>query len=182
MGLELIIFIIAILFGILLYWRESNSNKLYRILNKIVNSKELQMKPGDKKGFVYQQKFLPRVVYITFFFLLMVVILQFVTPVKIFGSYDGVSNFASCVVGTLIGTYVATFVLKSGRVIDEKSDGLGDLVSDTLEKGKEIIEDLTSKSEEEINESEKQPESKEGNETPEKKSARERLKDKGFLK
>jgi hypothetical protein len=147
-----------------------------------VNSKELQLKPGDKTGFVYRQKFLPRVVYITFFFLLMTLILQFITPIKIFGSYDGVFNFASCVVGTLIGTYVATFVLKSGRVIDEKSDDFGDLVSETIDKGKEIIDDLTSKLENEENKINEDSITKEAEPKEENKSARERLRDKGFLK
>ena len=60
MTLELIVFIAAILFGILLYWRESNGNGLYRFCNKIINSKELQMKSEDKTGFVFQQTFLLR--------------------------------------------------------------------------------------------------------------------------
>lgn len=176
MGLDLIIFIGAILFGILLYWRESNGNGMYRTLNKIVNAKELQMKADDKTGFVYQQKFLLRLVYITMLFLLVSVVLQFVTPFKPFGSYDGVSIFASCIVGTLIGTYVANFVIKSGKVIEERSDDLSDIVSDTIEKGKEVYEDMTSN--EEVVEEAPKPE------TPKKpeKSARERLKDKGFLK
>ena len=41
MGLELVIFIAAILFGIFLYWRESNGNGVYRFFNKILNSKEI---------------------------------------------------------------------------------------------------------------------------------------------
>lgn len=51
MGLtfELIIFIASILFGILWYWRESNGNGLYRFFNKILNSKELQMKSTEKR-------------------------------------------------------------------------------------------------------------------------------------
>lgn len=182
MGLELIIFIVAILFGILLYWRESNTNKLYRIINRIVNSKELQMKPDDKTGFVYKQKFIPRLVYITFFLLLIAVILQFVSPINIFGSYDGVSNFASILVGTLLGTYIANFVLKSGKVIDDKSDGLGDLVSDTFEKGKEIIDDITSKNNDEEEQVLEEPKASIDESSEEKKSARDRLKDKGFLK
>lgn len=176
MGPDFIIFIGAILFGILLYWRESNSNGIYRTLNKILNTKALQMKADDKTGFVYQQKFLLRLVYITMLFLLVSVVLQFVTPFKPFGSYDGFSIFTSCIVGTLIGTYVANFVIKSGKVIEERSDDLSEIVSDTIEKGKEVYEDITSK--EAVIEETSEPE------TPQKseKSARERLKDKGFLK
>ena len=176
MGLEIIIFIAAILFGIFLYWRESNGNGMYRFLNKMVNSKELQMKPTDKKGFVFQQAFLPRLVYIAGGFLLVAVILQFLTPFKIFASYNGVSAFASIVVGTLIGTYVANFVIKSGDVIEDKSDSLEDIVHDTIEKGKEMIEDITSKEKEDVTSSEVEKSQELTEETPKKeeKSARER--------
>jgi len=51
MTLEIIVFVAAILFGILWYWRESKDNKIYRLVNKISNSKKLQMKPENKKGF-----------------------------------------------------------------------------------------------------------------------------------
>ena len=184
MGLELIVFISAVLFGILLYWRESNGNGLYRFVNKIVNSKELQMKASDKKGFVYKQAFLPRLVYVVALFLLIAVIFQFLTPFKIFGSYDGMSMFASSIVGTLIGTYVANFVLKSGNVIEEKSETIEDMVSDAVEKGKDFIDDLKSKSKDtestsdvEVNDiKEDVNEAKEDT-----KSARDRLKDKGYL-
>ena len=176
MGLELIIFIAAILFGILLYWRESNGNGLYRFVNKIVNSKELQMKPEVKKGFIYQQDFLPRLVFVAAFFLVAGIIVQFLSPIEIFTSYNGVSALSSMAVGTLLGTYVANFVLKSGKVIDEKKDDLGDIVSDTIEKGKEILDDITSKDEEIVEE----PKIEEP--TKNEKSARDRLKDKGFLK
>ena len=69
MILEFTIFVAAILLGIVLYWRESKGNKAYRFLNKIMNSKELQMKPEDQTGFVFQQKFLLRLVFITALFL-----------------------------------------------------------------------------------------------------------------
>ncbi|MEZ4797739.1 MAG: hypothetical protein R2785_11295 [Flavobacteriaceae bacterium] len=182
MTIELIVFIIAILFGVLLYWRESNGNGLYRFVNKIVNSKELQMKAGDRTGFVFQQKFLLRVVYITFLFILVSLVLQFLTPFQLFGSYDGVSTFASSIVGTILGTYLANFVLKSGKIVDEKSESITDLVSDTIEKSKEFLDDITTK--DKVDEVVEEPETQETQEQPkqEKKSARERLKDKGFLK
>jgi len=179
MTIELIVFISAILFGVLLYWRESNGNGLYRFINKIVNSKELQMKENDRTGFVFQQKFLLRLVYVAFLFLIVSLVLQFFTPFKPFGSYNGVSTFASSVVGTVIGTYLANFVLKSGKIVDEKSGTLTDMVSETLDKGKELLDDMTNKGEVEdaIEETPK------AEDTPkeEKKSARERLKDKGLM-
>ena len=177
MTIELIVFIVAILFGVLLYWRESNGNGLYRFINRIVNSKELQMKKDDRTGFVFQQKFLLRIVYVTFLFLMVSIVLEFFTPFKPFGSYNGVSTFASSIVGTVLGTYLANFVLKSGKIVDEKSESITELVSGTIEKGKEMLDDITTKEEPEavIEEPKKE-------ETPkEEKSARERLKDKGLI-
>lgn len=178
---ELIIFIAAVLFGILLYWRESNGNGIYRFFNKLINSKELQMKSTSKKGFVYQQSFLLRVVFITFLFLIGIVIARFLIPIDL----ATISLFTSMTVGTIVGTYVAGFVFKSGEVIDEKSDSLEDMVSDAVEKGKDIIEDLKSKGKETIDDvKEDVKEVKEDvSETIEKteKSARDRLKDKGYM-
>ena len=178
MTIELIVFIAAILFGVLLYWRESNGNGLYRFVNKIVNSKELQMKQDDRTGFVFQQKFLLRLVYITFLFLGFIVIVKFLIPIGY--SYNTVSTFASSVVGTVLGTYLANFVLKSGKIVDEKSESLTDLVSGTIEKGKEMLDDITSN--DDGNDIENAINEKPKPEAPkEEKSARERLKDKGLL-
>jgi hypothetical protein len=175
MTLELIVFIASMLFGILLYWRESNGNGLYRFVNRMVNTEELQMKPENKTGFVYEQKLLLRIVYISFLFLGFIVIAQFLIPIGY--NYNTISTFASSIVGTLIGTYLASFVLKSGKVIEDKTDSLEDMVHDTIEKGKDFIEDMTTK-DDEVNE-------KDVKETPKpeigQKSARERLKDKGLL-
>ncbi|TYA71809.1 hypothetical protein [Seonamhaeicola marinus] len=181
MGLELVIFIGAILLGILLYWRESQGNKVYRFFNKIFNSKELQMKPEDKKGFIYKQAFLPRLVYVVGILLLIGLVLQFLTPFQLFTSYNGISAFSSVVVGILLGTYVANFVLKSGKVIEEKTDSIEDMVNDAVEKGKDIIEDIKTRDNDNVTQSEEQV-SQEEEDKGEKKSARERLKDKGYLK
>lgn len=173
MTLELIIFIAAILFGALLYWRESHGNKLYRFFNKLMYSKDLQMKPTDKTGFVYQQKFIIRLVFIGFLFLIGIVITRFLIPIDL----TTISIFLSMIVGTLAGTYLATLIFKSSQVIDKKSDSLEDIVHDTIEKGKEFIEDLKTKdaeAEEVIEEIKETPKTNE-------KSARERLKDKGLL-
>ena len=170
MTLELIVFIASILFGALIYWRESHGNGLYRFFNKLMYSKELQMKSIDKTGFVYQQKFIVRLVFIGFLFLIGIVITRFLIPIDL----ATISIFASMIVGTLAGTYLANFIFKSGEVIDEKSDSIEDLVHDTIEKGKDFVEDLKTKEAEVIEES------KETIKTNEK-SARERLKDKGLL-
>ena len=183
MGLELIIFIASILFGIFLYWRESNGNGIYRFINKLVNSKELQMKPENRKGFIFRQSFLPRLIFVVALFLIIAIVFQFVTPFEIFTSYDGLSAFSSSIVGTLIGTYVANFVIKSSDVIEEQSDSIGDIVSDSFEKGKDFIEDLTKNEtiKEEKTETVKPESIKKEAPKKKEKSARDRLKDKGLM-
>ncbi|WP_431157662.1 hypothetical protein [Winogradskyella poriferorum] len=177
MGLELVIFIIAILFGIFIYWRESNGNGAYRLLNKIVNSKELQMSADNPKGFVYKQSFIPRLIFVVSIVLVAALVVEFLTPLAVFSSYNGISAFSSFAVGTLLGTYVAHFVIKTSEIVEEKSDSLGDLVEDAVEKGKDLVEDLKNKDskpdEVEIKEDIKPD--------PNQKSARERLKDKGLM-
>jgi Na+/H+ antiporter NhaC len=173
MTLEFIVFIAAVLFGIVLYWRESQGNGVYRFFNKMMNSKELQMRSANKKGFVFQQSLLLRIVFITGLFLLIILITRFLIPIDL----ATISMFASMIVGTLIGTYVANFIFKSNEVIDENSDSLDDIVQNTIEKGKDFIEDLKSNETNEIEavrKVEEQPKAQE-------KSARERLKDKGLL-
>jgi hypothetical protein len=173
MTLELIIFIASILFGAVIFWRESQGNKVYRFFNKLMNSKELQMQTTDTKGFVYQQSFLLRLVFITALFLVVIVITRFLIPIDL----ATISLFASMIFGTLIGTYVAGFVFKSSGVIEEQSESLEDKFQDVIEKGKDFIEDLQTKGVKEI---EEVPLKKEAPKTEEK-SARERLKDKGLL-
>ena len=180
MGLELVIFIAAILFGIFLYWRESNGNGAYRFLNKIMNSKELQMHADNPKGFVFKQAFLPRLIFVVALVLIAALVVEFLTPLAVFSSYNGISAFSSFAVGTLIGTYVANFVIKTTEVVEEKSDSLGDLVSDAVEKGKDLIDDLKPDATEHIEEAKDEVKNDIEPET-EKKSARDRLKDKGLM-
>ena len=179
MSLEIIAFVASILLGIVLYWRESKGNKIYRFFNKIFYSQELQMDSNSKKGFLYQQSFLMRLVYIGVLFLVGIVVVRFIIPIDL----ATISLFASSIFGTLLGTYLATFVFKSSEVIDEKSDSLIDAVKDTVEKGKDFIHELESKdakddavtsSAVEKSQSEIKPE-------VEKTSARDRLKDKGLM-
>jgi Na+/H+ antiporter NhaC len=173
MTLEFIVFVAAVLFGIVLYWRESQGNGVYRFFNKMMNSKELQMRSTNKKGFVFQQSLLLRIVFITGLFLLLILITRFLIPIDL----ATISMFASMIVGTLIGTYVANVIFKSNEVIDENSDSLEDIVQNTIEKGKDFIEDLKSNETNEIEavkKVEEQPKAQE-------KSARDRLKDKGLL-
>ncbi len=180
MGLELIIFIAAILFGIFLYWRESNGNAAYRFINKMVNSKELQMAPESKKGFVYQQAFLPRLIFVVAVVLVAALVVEFLTPIAVFSSYYGISAFASFAAGTLIGTYLANFVLKSSKVIETQSESLEDKIENVVEKGRDFIEDLRPKDKIEPEDTNSKIEQKPEQEVNEK-SARDRLKDKGLM-
>ncbi|MFK8059147.1 MAG: hypothetical protein AB8B78_03555 [Polaribacter sp.] len=173
MTLELIIFIASILLGVIIYWRESQKNGIYRFFNKLMNSKELQMKSTDKKGFVYQQSFILRLVFITAFFLVGILITRFLIPIDL----ATISLFASMIFGTLLGTYLAGFIFKSSSVIEEQSGSLGDKFSEVIEKGKDFVEDLQNKDAKEIEEVEIKKEAPKTDE----KSARERLKDKGLL-
>ena len=180
MGLELVIFIAAILFGIFLYWRESNGNGAYRFLNKIMNSKELQMDANNPKGFVYKQAFLPRLIFVVAIVMIAALVVEFLTPLAVFSSYNGISAFSSFAVGTLIGTYVASFVIKSSEVIEEKSDSIGDIVEGAVEKGKDLIDDLKNKDSKTVDEVKEEIKNEPEPEV-EKKSARDRLKDKGLM-
>ncbi|MBF8149970.1 YqkE family protein [Winogradskyella sp. F6397] len=180
MGIELVIFIAAILFGIFLYWRESNGNGAYRFLNKIVNSKELQMKANNPKGFVYKQSLLPRLIFVVSLVLVAALIIEFLTPIAVFSSYNGISAFASFAVGTLIGTYLASFIIKSSEVIEEQSVSLEDKFDDVVEKGKDFLEDLKNKDNKAVEEAKKEIENEPEAKMNEK-SARERLKDKGLM-
>ena len=141
MTLEIIIFIASILFGAILYWRESQGNKFYRFFNKLMNSRELQMKPTDKKGFLYQQNFFIRLVFITFLFLIGILITRFLIPIDL----ATISLFASMIFGTLLGTYLAGFIFKSSEIIDEQSENLEDKFDEVLEKGKDFIQDIKAK-------------------------------------
>ena len=138
MTFQLIVFIAAILFGILLYWRESKGNAFYRVVNKIFNSEELQMKATERKGFVYKQSFLLRLVYIAIFFLVGLIVIRFILPIQM----ATVSFFLSMIAGTLIGTYISNLVFKSTAMIEEQTENLEGIMHDTLEKGKDFIEDL----------------------------------------
>ncbi|WP_179345122.1 hypothetical protein [Winogradskyella ursingii] len=180
MGLELVIFIAAILFGIFLYWRESNGNGAYRMLNKIVNSKELQMSPNNPKGFVYRQAFIPRLLFVVTIVLIAALIVEFLTPISVFGSYNGISAFASFAAGTLLGTYVAHFFISSSEVIETQSESLEDKFDDVVEKGKEFLEDIKNKDNKAVEVSKDEIKTEPKKKVNEK-SARERLKDKGLM-
>ena len=178
MTIEIIVFIAAILFGIVAYWRESKNNKFYRLVNKITHSKELQMAPDNPKGFLYLQPFLMRLVWITAGFLLGLVVITLVTPLNLFV----MQYFVSAIVGTLAGTYIASafFVTKEGLSKEN--------LIEAVQKGKDFIEDLAEgkpeaeaqEATQETTEAEPEKQAEAAPEAP-KKSARDRLRDKGMI-
>lgn len=172
MTLEIIVFIVAILFGIVWYWRESKSNNLYRLANRITHAKNLQMKPENQKGFVHQQPFLLRLVWITLLFVFGAGIVTFVTPINIFF----IQYFASTVVGTLIGTYIAS------AVIFTRDSTSKEQIEKVFDQGKEYVEDLLEGEEETVENPKVEERVEQEPEAEVKKSARDRLKDKGMIK
>jgi hypothetical protein len=170
MTLEIIVFVIAILFGIIIYWREAKSNGLYRFFNKMMHSRELQMKPDNPKGFVHKQVFLLRLVWITLIYVIAGALISFATPINvIFFQY-----FVSAIVGTLIGTYIASAFIFTSEGF--KKENLKKKLDEAVEKGKDFVEDLTEE-EETVEPIQEEKENEE-----EKKSARDRLRDKGMIK
>ncbi|WP_255571334.1 hypothetical protein [Halomarinibacterium sedimenti] len=171
--IEVIVFIMTILFGIVIYVRESKNNRLYRFFNKLMHSKELQMKDDNHKGFVYQQPFLLRLVWMTLLFLLVAVILNFIIPFQIFQ----IQYVATAIVGTLIGTYVAAAFFGASKGLQKEN------IKEAIEKGKDFVEELAEDKKDTIEvEAKEVPEKLEEQNEPNQKSARDRLKDKGMIK
>lgn len=174
MTLELIVFIGSILFGIILYWRESTGNGLYRFFNKMMYSKKLQMSPLDPTGFLYQQKFLLRLVFVTLIFLVGILIARFLIPIDV----ATISIFASSIVGTMLGTYIGGFVLKSEKIIEAQSESFEDKFDTAIEQGKDFIQDISTREPKVVEEAKEEIKNEKD---PNEKSARQRLKDKGLL-
>lgn len=177
MTLEIIIFVLATLFGIVVAYRESKNNTLYRFFNTLFHSKELQMKADNPKGFVYGQHFLMRVVWIVVGYIVVAAVFAFFTPLNIVH----VSHFASAVVGTLIGTYLTTMFFATSEGLSKEN--VMKQAKEVYEKGKDIVEDLTDHKEDVTKETVPEKETPKKESEPEvKKSARDRLKDKGMIK
>lgn len=172
MTLEIIVFVCAVLFGIVWYWRESKSNKMYRVANKITHAKDLQMKADNNKGFIHQQPFLIRLVWVTLLFVLAAGVVTFVTPFNGFF----VQYFASAIVGTLIGTYIAS------AVIIAKDSTSKENLEKVFDKGKDFVEDLVEGDEQVVEETKIKEADEPEPEVEVKKSARDRFKDKGMIK
>lgn len=182
MTLEIIVFVSAILFGIIIYWSEFKSNKIYRFINHLTHNEELQMKPENRKGFIHEQPFLWRLVYITILFLVAGAILSFATPINAFY----VQYFVSAIVGTLIGTYIASMIVFTSektkkeaiqQAFEKGKEQMGELMDDVKEKFEIDPESNTNDTKTKIKNNDQPPV-----EIPKKKSARDRFKDKGMIK
>ncbi len=174
MTLEIIVFVLAILFGIIIYWSESKSNRVYRWINHLTHNDELQMKPENRKGFFHLQPFLLRLVYITLLFVIAAVVVSFATPINAFY----VQYFVSAIVGTIIGSYIASiFLFASERTKKEA-------LQQAFEKGKDRVEDFVDDIKDNFETEKPKPQQKNETKTEEapKKSARDRFKDKGMIK
>lgn len=159
----------SVLFGIFWYWREAGSNSIYRLVNRLTHSRQLQMKRENKKGFIHGQPFLLRLIWITLFFVITGILITLLTPINAFY----LQYFASSIVGTLIGSYIASASLFARE--QAKMENLDKAV----EKGKTFINDLTNGPDAKAGEpAEPTPKTKAAPE----KSARDRLKDKGMIK
>src|SRR5690606_37216375 len=115
---------------------------------------------------LYQQKFILRLVFIAMIFLVGILIARFLIPIDI----ATISVFASSIVGTLLGTYIEGFILKSERVIDEHSDSLEEKFDNAIEQSKDFVKDITSREPKVVEEAKKEIEEEP---QPPKKSARE---------
>lgn len=132
------------------------------------------MSPNNPTGFLYQQKFILRLVFIAMIFLVGILIARFLIPIDI----ATISVFASSIVGTLLGTYIGGFILKSEKVIDAHSDSFEQKFDHAIEHGRGFVKDITSREPKVVEEAKKEIEEEP---LPLKKSARERLKDKGLM-
>lgn len=132
------------------------------------------MSPMDPTGFLYQQKFLFRLVFISMIFLVAILIARFLIPMDI----ATISVFTSSIVGTLLGTYIGGFILKSEKVIDAHSETLERKFDTAIEQSRDFIQEISPRKTNAVEEPETTIE--EDPELP-KKSARERLKDKGLM-
>lgn len=175
MTLEIIVFILAILFGIILYWSESKSNRVYRWINHLTHNEELQMKADNRKGFFHSQPFVWRLVYITLLFVIAAAVISFATPINAFNP----QYFVSAIVGTVIGSYLGSLIVFAAE--KTKTESLKKAFEQGKESVEELVDDVKDRFENE-NEIESEIEKKNVNEAPKKKSARDRFKDKGMIK
>ena len=182
MFLEIIISILAILVGIVVYWRESRSNSIFRGYNAFINKKETRMKANDRKGFF----FLRNPAYRVLNALLLAAIFSIIIYYVPFLRTQIIQLGLAFLVGFVVGTYIASALPTVKRAIDNPMATL----QDVGEEAKNIVSDLSQSAKERILESKEnvptpstEPKKEVAPEEPkeEKESARDRMKRKGYL-
>lgn len=172
-------FIGALILGVLIYWRESRSNNVFRAYNAFINKKETRMEATDRKGFFYKRDLIYRVLN-ALLLAAVIGILVYYTPLL---NHHILEISLAAFVGLIAGSYLAAALPMVKKAVDHPLEAL----QDVGEVGKEIISDLSNTASSKIKSQTKTetPIPKEPTEepTPEKKeTARERMKRKGYLK
>jgi len=178
MTLEIILSVCALLFGFLIYWRESRSNAIFRAFNSFINKKETRMAADDFKGFFYLRKLPFRALNALVMTALFGLILYYIPFLNL-----GLQPLATFFVGFVLGTYIAGVLPSVKRAMDNPLEA----IKEVGDKGRNIVEDLTESAvgeqEAEIEERPKEsPKEKKAEEAPPGETARERMKRKGYLK
>jgi len=138
------------------------------------------MQPENQKGFIHKQNLLLRLVWITMLFALAAAVISFATPINAFY----VQYFVSAIVGTLIGTYIASLFIFAQESTNKEN------LDKAFKKGKDFVDELTDGDREtrqvpkpvKVLKTETENNLKPETEAEPKKSARDRLKDKGMIK
>jgi hypothetical protein len=178
--LDIIVLIGSILLGILISWRESRTNSIFRAYNAFINKKETRMEASDRKGFFYQRSIIYRLLNVLFLTILFGM-LVYNTPLL---NNHVLEVSLAFFVGVLGGTYLAAALPTVKRAVDNPLDAL----KEVGDAGKEVLSDLSETATEKLKERKGEtvvpPVQKktEEPEEPKKETARERMKRKGYLK
>lgn len=175
-------FIGALILGVLIYWRESRSNGIFRAYNAFINKKETRMEAGDRKGFFFRRPIVYRIINA----ILVAVVIGIVTYYIPFLNENILEIVLASFVGIVVGSYLAAALPTVKKAVDNPLEAL----QDVGEAGKGILTDLSNTASDKIKEQTKtapkeavKKEEPKKEEAPEKKeTARERMKRKGYLK
>lgn len=188
MILDFIILTAAILLGVLIYWRESRSNGIFRAYNFFINKKSTRMEASDRKGFFFLRPLQFRIlngILLAAIFGILIYQLPLIT--------QHLEFIAAFFVGLIAGTYLAAALPAVKRAVDNPFDALqevgqagkeivSDLSNAAVEKMKEAKEHIITETPEEPKETEKPKAEKQEEEIDKNESARDRMKRKGYLK
>lgn len=185
MFLEIIVFAMAIVLGVLAYWRESRSNTIFRGYNAFINKKETQMASNDQKGFFFLRKPTFRILNALLLACLFSILVYYVPFLRNEIIQLGLAFWVSFIVGT----YVASILPSVKRAIDNPLQAVQDIgeeakhvLSDLSHSGEKIVEKVAPKTEKKEEQATPPPAETKEEEIPENESARDRMRRKGYLK